>query len=181
METLKILRIVRTVVHFFGGLSPVWRTVVERLKQSGSGDSPRGPVSRGGSVKKTKIATSEKTPVHKSAANGTGTLAQKTRFRQGEQPTLLSRILPLLRNRKIKTEIRQFYWAFVCKFFGKKRVLCVLPYLLQIGDFFRTASFVFGRLQFFSRTMPLSCEPLLPIYVTRGGGERIDRSEFIAL
>lgn len=122
-------------------------------------------------MKKTKIATSEKTPVHKSAANGTGTLAQKTRFRQGEQPTLLSRILPLLRNRKIKTEIRQFYWAFVCKFFGKKRVLCVLSYLLQIGDFFRTASFVFGRLQFFSRTMPLSREPLLPIYVTRGGGE----------
>lgn len=76
----------------------------------------------------------------------------------------------LLRNRKIKTEIRQFYCAFVCRFFGKKRVLCVLPYLLQIGDFFRTAGFVFGRSLFFSRTMPLSCESPSATWWDRGRG-----------
>lgn len=93
METLKILRIVETVVHFLA-VSPRREEPLLKVSKSqdrGAGDSPRRPVSRS-SVKKTKIATSEKTPVHKSAANGTGTRAKK-RFRQGERPTLLSRIL----------------------------------------------------------------------------------------
>lgn len=78
METLKILRIVETVVHFLA-VSPRREEPLLKVSKSqdrGAGDSPRRPVSRS-SVKKTKIATSEKTPVHKSAANGTGTRAKK--------------------------------------------------------------------------------------------------------
>lgn len=118
-----------------------------------------------GSVKKMKIATSEKTPVHKSATNGTGTRAKK-RFRQGERPTLLSRILLPLSPRcsgtvELRRKLDSFIGLLSVGFLEKEGPL---RSSLPVANcwFFSDGGFVFGRLQFFSRTMPWSCEPLLP-------------------